>query len=431
VSGVSKPNASAVSEISIAAGSAKAPAVLLSRTTVNQNTRNALRSLVEQEMLAEFWTTFVWDPESMWNRLIPRGWQAQLARRSISEAPASRVRSVPWREVVRLGVRGTAMQGLLCADERPFSIFSMGMNFDRRVARRVRELQPDMVYAYEGAALQTFREAKKHGIVTIDEQSSSYWRWVRDLFTEEAERSPEFADLLSTLRDFPAHLASKDEELQTADYVFVPSDHVVRTLAGVVPAEKLRMIPYGAPEVKPRKQIGAPPGAPLKVLFVGNLTQHKGIGYLLRAVDMLGSQVELTLVGMRLRPNAKVDAACNRWRWFESLPHSKVLDVMLESDVLVLPSLAEGCALVVLEALACGLPVIVTPNTGSLAFVHDGQEGFVVPICDAEPIAAKLEVLHRDRELLAQMSRQAQMTAAENSWENYRANWAGAVRSLA
>ena len=64
------------------------------------------------------------------------------------------------------------------------------------------------------------------------------------------------------------------------------------------------------------------------------------------------------------RANPRVDEACNHWRWFDSLPHSEVLGLMQEADVLVLPSLAEGCALVVLEARACGLPVIVTPNTG-------------------------------------------------------------------
>ena len=82
--------------------------------------------------------------------------------------------------------------------------------------------------------------------------------------------------------------------------------------------------------------------------------------------------------------NPRVDEACRRWRWFETLPHSQVLDVMMESDVLVLPSLGEGFGLVVTEALACGLPVIVTPNVGASDLVRDGQEGFVVPVCSAD-----------------------------------------------
>ena len=127
--------------------------------------------------------------------------------------------------------------------------------------------------------------------------------------------------------------------------------------------------------------MSADPGRPLQVLFVGLLAQHKGIGYLLDAIDRLGSQVELTLVGRRFHANPRVDEACRRWRWFETLPHSEVLDLMMEADVLVLPSLSEGFGLVVTEALACGLPVIVTPNVGASDLVRDGREGFVVPVC--------------------------------------------------
>jgi starch synthase len=169
---------------------------------------------------------------------------------------------------------------------------------------------------------------------------------------------------------------------------------------------------------------------PLRVLFVGALIQRKGISYLLDAIEKLGSQVELTLIGRRFRPNRRVDEACSRWRWFESLPHEEVLELMQEAEVLVLPSLTEGCALVVLEALACGLPVIVTPNTGSLEFVRDGREGFVVPICSSDAIAERLHTLNVNRELLAEMSRNAHAAAAEKSWESYRARWADAVRAV-
>ena len=406
------------------------PAVLLSRTTLNQNTRNALRSLIEHEMLAEFWTTFAWDPDSMWNSLLPDSARTQLARRRISEAPPELVRSVPWREVIRLGTRGTPLQSLLCSGDRPFSVQGMTSSFDRQVARRVRKLRPDMVYAYEDGGLQTYREARRLDITTVHEHPSSHWRWSQSLFSEEAERSPEYASLLPDTRDSTSHASRKEEELGLADYVVVPSQHVLRTLAGAVPENKIYAVPYGAPDVKPRAHVGGDSSAPLKVLFVGNLGQHKGIGYLIEAVDMLGGHAELTIVGRRLRENARVDEACRRWRWMESLPHHKVTELMQLSDVLVLPSLSDAFGLVVTEALSCGLPVIVTPNTGASEIIRDGREGFVVPICRADLIANCLETLHSDREMLAEMSRRAQETAQQNSWERYRANWACMIRSL-
>jgi glycosyltransferase involved in cell wall biosynthesis len=105
------------------------------------------------------------------------------------------------------------------------------------------------------------------------------------------------------------------------------------------------------------------------------------------------------------------------------------MEIMIESDVLVLPSLGEGFGLVVTEALACGLPVIVTPNVGASDLVCEGQEGFVVPVSSAEAIADRLNRLNWDRKLLTRMSRNAQSTAARHSWEVYREAWATTVKA--
>lgn len=405
------------------------PAVLLSHPTGNQNVRNALQSLVEHQMLAEFWTAIACRPQSSWFRLLPAGVRDQLARRTFAQAPPGQIKTVPWRECVRLAALSTPLAPLLCSAERPFSIIGVYRDFDRRVARRLSKLRPQIVYAYEGGALETFREARKLGIATIHEQTSGYWHWLRRLMAEESERNPGYAALLPTLDDSDRHLAWKEEELRLADLVIVPSQFVRRTLAGVVEEEKIRVVPYGAPPPRPRRQPNLDPARPLQVLFVGALSQHKGIGYLLEAIDLLPGKVELTLVGRRFRPNPTVDQACRRWRWFETLPHSRVLDLMQEADVLVQPSLSDAFGLVVTEALASGLPVIVTPNTGASELVTDGREGFIVPICDSAAIAERLEMLDADRELLERMSGHAQAAAIENSWAGYRARWAQAVRA--
>lgn len=422
-------NTLATSFVGQAAQAERPLSILLSHPTGNQNVRNALRSLAEHEMLAEFWTTLAWNPESRWNGLLPAGLRSQFEKRAYPEAPKERVKSVPSREIIRLAARGSFLHNFLCSGERAFSVIGMYRHFDGQVARRVRTTKLDGVYAYEGGALMTFREARKAGVATFYELPSSHWYWENKLLAEEAERNPQFAGLIPKLKDSPRHMEWKDEELRQADFVIVPSHHVRDTLVGVVPEEKIRVVGYGAPPVRQRNAGASDATRPLKVLFVGALMQRKGIGYLLDAVDILGSEVELTLVGGRVAANARVDAACERWRWFERLPHSQVLNLMEEADVLVLPSLAEGCALVVLEAAACGLPVVVTPNTGALEFVRDGREGYVVPICSSDAIADRLHSLHEDRELLATMSRNAQATAAGRSWESYRAKLAETVRA--
>jgi starch synthase len=406
----------------------KQPAVLLSHPTGNQNLRNALESLNEHGMLKEFWTTVAWDPKSAWNRILPGGLRTQMARRAYGVAAKGKVRCAPSREMVRLGAKSLRLQNLLCSGERPFSVIGMYRHFDRRVAKRLREISVDAVYAYEGGALETFREAKRLGIASVYELPSGYWYWERDLLSAEAERNPEFAGLHPKLADSAGHMQWKDEELRLADTVFVASQHVRRTLAGVVADEKIRVVNYGAPPVRPAMEIPRQTSAPLKVLFVGALIQRKGIGYLIDAIDKLGRQVELTLIGTRFAPNARVDAACRRWRWFETIPYEQVLEVMMRSNVLVLPSLSEAFGLVVTEALSCGLPVIITPNVGAGDLISDGHEGFVVPICSSEAIAERLNRIASDRELLTALSRNARKTAAEKSWAVYRENWAAALR---
>lgn len=422
-------NAPATSLVLRAEQAERRLSVLLSHPTGNQNVRNALRALAEREMLAEFWTTLAWNPESRWNGLLPSGLRSQLEKRAYPEAPKERVKCVPSREIVRLAARGSFLHDHLCSGERPFSVIGMYRHFDAQVARRVRTTKLDAVYAYEGGALMTFREARKAGVATFYELPSSHWYWENKLLAEEADRNPQFAGLIPKLKDSPRHMEWKDEELRLADFVIVPSHHVRDTLVGVVPEDRIRVVSYGAPPVRQRNAGASDTKRPLKVLFVGALMQRKGIGYLLDAVDTLGSEVELTLVGGRVAANARVDAACERWRWLESVSHAEVLNLMLEADVLVLPSLAEGCALVVLEAAACGLPVIVTPNTGALEFVRDGCEGYVVPICSSDAIAERLHSLHEDREMLATMSHNAQATAAGRSWESYREKLAETVRA--
>jgi glycosyltransferase involved in cell wall biosynthesis len=330
--------------------------------------------------------------------------------------------------MVRLGAKQLGLDNLLCSGERPFSVIGMYRHFDSRVARRLREIPVDAVYAYEGGALETFREAKRLGIAAVYELPSGYWYWERDLLSAEAEHNPEFAGLHPKLADSAGHMQWKDEELRLAGMVFVASQHVRRTLAGVVADENIRVVNYGAPPVRPAKEIPRETNAPLKVLFVGALIQRKGIGYLLDAIEKLGRQVELTLIGTRFAPNARVDAACRRWRWFETIPYEQVLEVMMQSDVLVLPSLSEAFGLVVTEALSCGLPVIITPNVGAGDLIADGREGFVVPVCSSDAIAERLNQMDVDRDLLTAMSRNARETAADNSWAVYRENWAAALK---
>lgn len=100
------------------------------------------------------------------------------------------------------------------------------------------------------------------------------------------------------------------------------------------------------------------------------------------------------------------------------IPRSEIPELLAWADVLVLPSICEGSALVTYEALASGVPVITTPNAGSP--VIDGETGYIVPIRDSLAIAEKLERLAAAPELLKDMSAAARRYAEEHlSYEAY------------
>jgi glycosyltransferase involved in cell wall biosynthesis len=163
-------------------------------------------------------------------------------------------------------------------------------------------------------------------------------------------------------------------------------------------------------------------------VFAGQLTQRKGLSYLLRGYRRFRRpDTTLTLVGGIVGDAAPLQPFAED---FEHVPHQTrpaLAERYRRADVFVFPTLVEGMPLVVLEAMACGLPVIVTAN-GPAGIVRDGVDGFIIPERSDEAVSEKLEVLYRDRERCAAMGRAAAQRAREFTWAAYGE---GVLRCLA
>jgi glycosyltransferase involved in cell wall biosynthesis len=96
-----------------------------------------------------------------------------------------------------------------------------------------------------------------------------------------------------------------------------------------------------------------------------------------------------------------------------------------QADVFAFPTIEEGSALVTYEALACGLPAVTTYNAGSP--VRDGQEGFLVPVQDAEALAERLDLLRTNVQLRLEMGRAARERAKTFTWHEYGENLVRAI----
>ena len=155
---------------------------------------------------------------------------------------------------------------------------------------------------------------------------------------------------------------------------------------------------------------------------------RKGAPYLFSALDHFGSRIERTVVGRLSGHSPPLLAAVSGCKWIESLPRREILALMRESDVFVFPTLFEGMALVVLEAMAQGCAVITTPHSGAEDIIQDGVNGFLVPVRSPEAIIAVIERLDANRDELRRVRFAANRSMEAHSWRQYRAAFAMTVR---
>lgn len=405
--------------------------ILVSHPTGNQNVRNVVLALRRTNLLSEFWTCFQWDADRLTNRLFPEQVRKEFSKRSFSRELKPFIRTRSLREVGRQVSERLGCKLMTRKETGLFSVDAIYRDLDRSVAKRLRKIKNILsgVYAYEDGALETFQMSQKLGLHRFYELPIGYWRAGQLMVREEIEREPEWTSTLQGASDSDAKLARKDSELQLASTIIVPSSFVKSTLDLYSDSEKsVHVVPYGAPPVSPRPQSPIV-SSTLRVLFVGALGQRKGLSDLLKAISIVKTGVDLTLIGRKTSESCvPLNQATQKYRWIPSLSHAEVLREMSQHDVLVFPSLFEGLALVILEAMSQGLPVITTPNSGGVDIITDGIDGFIIPIRSPSTIAEKLELLAGDVGLLNEMKAAARLTAEHHSWANYRMRLASLVR---
>lgn len=215
------------------------------------------------------------------------------------------------------------------------------------------------------------------------------------------------------------------EEYSIADYILVPSTFVFNSFIemGFSP-KKLLKVPYGFNSfVKQERSVGSNKknSKELVILYVGSISVRKGLRYLINAFKQLEyPNKRLRLVGPISSPSGIEDIAIDDELIFftGALKGNALTREYENADIFCLPSLEEGLALVLGEAISFGLPIIATTNSGANDIITDGIEGFIVPIADENAIAKKLQDLVNDNELLKAMSLAAQKKARElNGWD--------------
>ncbi len=251
---------------------------------------------------------------------------------------------------------------------------------------------------------------------------------VRAILKEELLRRPQARASLLSEHELSLSAEALNElaaEPRLATGWVVASRYTAQTLTDQgTPAERVHIVPYGVDCAAFVKREGAPPAhLPFTVLFVGSLSQRKGLSYLLEAVRLLKSKRLRVLLCGRGTVDRELLATYSELNLeiHIGLSRPALIRQMHSADVFVLPSLAEGFAHVILEAMACGLPIIATPHTCAPDVIEEGKQGFVVPIRDAEAISERIDWGIRHRPQLADLGEAASRQAQQFTWERFRA----------
>lgn len=270
----------------------------------------------------------------------------------------------------------------------------------------------DVVHLWNSQATRTAREAHGRGQHLIIDRASTHIRTQTQLLRDAYARLG--------IDYEPTYLETIDrcaEEYDLADIVLTPSHASFQSFADQgFDLRKVVRCPFGVDASRLPARETAP--ATFTALFVGQIGVRKGIVTLLEAWDRAGIDGQLWLVGgeeravgPRLAPWR--DRADIRWLSFRN----DVPELMRQASALVFPTVEEGSALVTYEAMAAGLPQVVTAVSGTVA--RDGQEALVVPPHDVDALAAAITRLADDGELAWAMGRRARARVEQFPWTAY------------
>lgn len=331
---------------------------------------------------------------------------------------SKKIHWVPWPELF-----GDRLPGLLKFPPKIYagSPYWHAVIFDKYVSSQLHSLRPDLLAAFSRFGLESFRICRSVGVATIVERHSTHTQYRERLLHEEytlqgVENSWQPLDRRVVDREL--------QEYAIADYIGTSSRFVERSFVEMgVPKSKIVRIPMGVDvewfHPEPQRKTHS-----FKVLCVGGLGIRKGTNYLVQGAALLfGLDLELVLVGSLDSFIAqKLQESRVKWKFVGQVPQHELRRVYNDASVYCLPSIEEAMSNTLLEAMACGLPVIASVNTGAADIITDGVDGFLVPIRDSQAIAEKLDLLYHNPELRIAMGEKARARALMLSWNSYGEN---------
>jgi glycosyltransferase involved in cell wall biosynthesis len=348
-----------------------------------------------------------------------------LKKKTYPEQKEELIEQYPWKEFWR-----QILVQISSKFRTEKYVFEVEKAHDSYVAKRLKTLKPDIFIGYEKSSLESFKEIKRQGGITILDLAQVHYKYLIEL----RETQETFQDLFEDENLFNKINEVKAAEYEQADYILTLSEFAKSTLLKFgVDERKIKVVSLGYnPQVfKPKTQYQIPNTPKLKLVYTGTFTKRKGIHLLLQTIKELNLPgLELTVIGPILDGEELLEQYKEWFTYYDFLHHEEMIKHFHESDVYVFPSYLDSWAMTVIEAMACGLPVIVTENTGAKDAVVDGQSGFVLKMDDKEALKEKIRFFYNQPAKIEVFGKEAIKAAANYQWDNYYNQISSFVESL-
>lgn len=309
--------------------------------------------------------------------------------------------------------------------------------FGKKVAQYAKKIGADAVIAFDTTATECFRELDGTNILKILDMAAISRKYAKHIYEIEQE---EYG--FTFFYESQKYLWNKkileymNEEIELADSFIVASDFTRRSLKYCgIEDDKIAIIPYGVDlskfytdgHVKKRKL------DTLYIVFVGHVDYQKGLHHLFEALkDIPKEKIQLDIYGVYNEKDSIVQYGhklCNVV-FHGFVPAAQLRKIYQNSDIMVFPSTNDGYGLVVLEALACGLPVVCSQNAGACDVIQNGTNGFTFRSGDVTQLKKIILWCLSHREELTTMSISAKDSVSAYTWDNYYKNINGYIQSI-
>lgn len=276
-------------------------------------------------------------------------------------------------------------------------------------------------------AMTAFKISKIHPKILFQYHPQS--GYVKEILQDEIDKNPAAKKTILEETEFRYSKKQLDDsvrEVELSDFAVGASTFTLKTLIKQGMAENcVHMAPYGVniKDFKPRRDFRKIDK--MRFLFVGSFSQRKGISYLLQAFKELeneGENISLTMAGRGIMDYELVKSyELKCLETHVNLPLEKLVELMQESDVFVFPSICEGFGLVLIQAMATGMPLITTYNTSGPDFIEEGKDGFLIEAQDVEAIKNKVRYFLQNPDEVKRMGQNAILKSKDFTWERFSA----------